>query len=287
MYGPQRWAVAVRRPDNRIGVLVKSARASGGVGLARVPVVRGIVVCWEAIVVGAQALVESAKVVGGEDQAPSRRSISRTGVMLTVAFALAVAVALFFVVPLVVTETILGLEPGTAFWLVEGGVRILVLLCYLAGLAVVPDLRRMMQYHAAEHMVIHAYERGLPIEPASAADQPRSHVRCGTGLLLGVMIVAIAAFAVVGDRPAWQLVVVRLLGLPVIAGVAYELMRLIAMAQDSVIGRLLALPGNALQLLTTRRPDADQLEVACVALRRLLGVDPAVADPGTRAEVLA
>jgi uncharacterized protein YqhQ len=287
MRGPERWVVAVRRPDNRIGVLVKSARVRGGRGLARVPVIRGIVVAWEALGVGAQSLAESAKVIGGEDEMPTRRSVSRVGVAITLAVALALAVALFFLVPLAVTQNLLGLEPGPTFWLVEGGVRIGVLILYLVGLSLIPDMRRLMQYHAAEHMVIHAYERGMPIEPQSAADQPRSHVRCGTGYLLVVMIVAILLFAAAGDRTTLETVGIRIVGLPLIAGVAYELMRLIAMAQDSILGRMLAWPGNLLQRLTTRTPDPEHLEVACVALRRLLGVDGAVADLRSRAEVLA
>lgn len=287
MRGPERWVIAVRRPDNRIGVLVKSGRVRGGRGAARIPLVRGIVVTWEALSAGARSLAESAKVISGEDELPARRSVSRTGTVLTVTVALAIAVALFFLVPLAVTRNLLDLEPGTTFWLVEGAIRVGVLILYLVGLSLIPEMRRLMQYHAAEHMVIHAYERGLPVEPQSAAGQPRSHVRCGTGFLLVVMVVAILLFAAAGDRTTWEAVGIRIVGLPVVAGVAYEVMRLIAMAQDSAIGRMLAGPGNLLQRLTTRSPDPDQIEVACVALRRLLGVDPGLADDRSRAEVLA
>ncbi len=287
MRGPDRWVLAVRRPDNRIGVMAQTAKTRSGRGLARIPLIRGIVIAWEALTLGVRALAESAKVVSGEDESPTRRSISRTAVAVTIMVAVTVAVALFFLIPLAVTRQVLDLHPGSTFSLVEGGVRVLVLVLYLLALAFVPDMRRMMQYHAAEHMVLHAYEAGLPIEPQSAATQPRHHVRCGTGLLLAIMIVAIVVFAAVGDRETWVLVASRIVGIPLIAGIAYETMRFIARAQDSIIGRALAGPGNLLQRLTTRAPQAEHLEVACVALRRLLGIDPAITDHASKAEVLA
>lgn len=287
MRGPERLTVAVRRPDNRIGVMMQSSRSRSGRGLARIPIIRGIIVTWEGLRLGVRALTESAKVVSGEDESPTRGSISRAGMGVTVIVALAVAVALFFLTPLLVTRQVLDLQPGTTFWLVEGGVRILVLVLYLLGLGLIPDMRRMMQYHAAEHMVIHAYEAGQPIDAQTAATHPRHHPRCGTALLLVIMIVAIIVFAAVGDRAAWVLVASRVAGLPLIAGVAYEIMRFIASAQDSVIGRALAAPGNLLQRLTTRTPTHEHLEVASVALRRLLGVDPSITDSASKAEVLA
>ena len=287
MRGPERLTVAVRRPDNRIGVMMQSSRSRSGRGLARIPILRGIIVTWEGLRLGVRALAESAKVVSGEDEAPTRGSISRAGMGVTIVVALAAAVALFFLVPLLVTRQLLDLQPGTTFWLVEGGVRILVLVLYLLALGLIPDMRRMMQYHAAEHMVIHAYEAGQPIDARTAATHPRHHARCGTGLLLAIMIIAIIVFAAIGDRDPWVLVASRVAGIPLIAGVAYEVMRLIASAQDSIIGRALAVPGYLLQRLTTRTPTADHLEVACVALRRLLGVDPSITDPASKAEVLA
>ena len=287
MRGPERLTVAVRRPDNRIGVMMQSSRSRSGRGLARIPILRGIIVTWEGLRLGVRALTESAKVVSGEDEAPTRGSISRAGMGVTIVVALAAAVALFFLVPLLVTRQLLDLQPGTTFWLVEGGVRILVLVLYLLALGLIPDMRRMMQYHAAEHMVIHAYEAGQPIDARTAATHPRHHARCGTGLLLAIMIIAIIVFAAIGDRDPWVLVASRVTGIPLIAGVAYEVMRLIASAQDSIIGRALAVPGYLLQRLTTRTPTADHLEVACVALRRLLGVDPSITDPASKAEVLA
>ena len=287
MRGPERLTVAVRRPDNRIGVMMQSSRSRSGRGLARIPILRGIIVTWEGLRLGVRALTESAKVVSGEDEAPTRGSISRAGMGVTIVVALAAAVALFFLVPLLVTRQLLDLQPGTTFWLVEGGVRILVLVLYLLALGLIPDMRRMMQYHAAEHMVIHAYEAGQPIDARTAATHPRHHARCGTGLLLAIMIIAIIVFAAIGDRDPWVLVASRVAGIPLIAGVAYEVMRLIASAQDSIIGRALAVPGYLLQRLTTRTPTADHLEVACVALRRLLGVDPSITDPASKAEVLA
>ncbi len=286
MRGPERWVVAVRRPDNRIGVMVQSAPTRSGRGLARLPFVRGVVVAWESLRVGLRALSASAKVVSEDDESPTKGAPARIGALLMVVVAVALAIGMFFVLPLVITRDLLDMQPGTEFWLVEGGLRIGMLLIYLWGLALVPDMRRMMQFHAAEHMVVHTYERGEPIEPSSAAGKPRHHVRCSTGLLLAVMIIAIIAFAAIGDREAWVLVATRVLGVPAIVGVAYELMRLIAAAQGSIIGRALALPGNLLQRLTTRRPDAEHLEVACVAMRRLLGVDGAVTDPKSRAEIL-
>lgn len=288
MRGPQRWTVAVRRPDNRIAVMVQSADAAAlHHALARVPIVRGIVVAWEALTLGIRALAESAKVVSGEDEAPSRGAVSRAGIGITIIVALAVAIALFFLVPLAITRSLLDVRTGASFWLLEGGIRAAVLIVYLWLLSFVPDMRRLMQYHAAEHMAIHAYESGARIEPASVATQPRHHMRCGTAFLLVVMVIAILVFAAVGDRTTWVLAVSRIVGIPLIAGLAYEVVRVTARHPTAVLSRLVALPGLALQRLTTRTPEHEHLEVACVALRRLIASDQSMTNTESKVEVLA
>lgn len=288
MRGPQGWAVAVRRPDNRIAVMLQAAPARAGRSAwARLPLVRGLVVAWESLSAGIRALAESAKVLAGEDQQPQRRSVARVALALTVVLAIAAAVALFFLLPLAATRMLVDDEGGRTFWLVEGGLRIVVLIAYVVLIGLIPDVRRMLQYHGAEHMAINAHEGGHSLEPAAVLEQPGRHPRCGTAFVLAVLIVAVAAFAIVGDRPTWQIVVSRVVGIPLIAALVYEIVRLVARAPRSLVGRLVGLPFALLQALTVRRPRPEQVEVACVALRRLLAVDHSIGDTNSRVEVLA
>ena len=189
----------------------------------------------------------------------------------TVVVALALAIVLFFLIPVGLTSLIKDqLGSSFLFWLIEGVVRTSIFLGYMLLLSRLRDLRRVFEYHGAEHKTISCFEAGLPLTPANAQRFSRLHPRCGTSFLLVVMIVAIFVFAPIG-LPAWYwLVATRILGVPVIAGVSFELIKFAGRNRSRRWVRAVMWPGLKLQLLTTREPDLDQLAVAIAALRAVL-----------------
>jgi uncharacterized protein YqhQ len=195
--------------------------------------------------------------------------------------ALAMAIVLFFLIPVGLTSLVKDqLGSSVLFWLVEGLVRTAIFLGYLLLLSRVKDLRRVFEYHGAEHKTISCFEAGLPLTPANATRFSRLHPRCGTSFLLVVMIVAIFVFAPLG-LPAWYwLVVTRILGVPVIAGISFELIKWAGRNRRRTWVRALMYPGMQLQRLTTREPDLAQLAVAIESLKAVLAVDGAAVSSG-------
>src|SRR3954470_20769851 len=221
--------------------------------------------------IGFKALEVSANAQAPEDQEP----ISKRAWVLTIVAALALAVGLFFVVPVVLTSLIKGWLGDSAllFWLVEGCVRTGIFLGYLALLSRQKDLRRLFQYHGAEHKVISAYEAGLELVPANVQRFSRLHPRCGTSFLLVVMVVAIFVFAPVGLPAWWVLVATRILGVPLIAGLSFEVIKWAGRNRSRGWVGGLMWPGLMLQKLTTREPDLDQLAVAITAMNAVLEME--------------
>src|SRR6266550_2517681 len=192
----------------------------------------------------------------------------------TVVVALAAAIVLFFLVPVGLTSLIKDqLGSSVLFWLVEGLVRTSIFLGYLLLLSRVRDLRRVFEYHGAEHKTISCFEAGLPLTPANATRFSRLHPRCGTSFLLIVMVVAIVVFAPLGT-PAWYILFPsRVVGIPLVAGLAFELIKLFGRKRDKRWAQILMWPGMQLQKLTTREPDLSQLAVAIAALEAVLAVE--------------
>ena len=286
MRGVRHWAVAVRTPDEDITVVEHpivpwAARHR----LLRLPLVRGVVALAESLVIGMKALAIAASKAAGEDE-DGDEALSRSAIGLTLAFSLAVAIALFFILPLFLTS-LLDIESGFAFWAVEGVIRVAIFLAYLWLISLMPDLRRVFQYHAAEHMAIHAYEAGEPVEAESAARFPQLHVRCGTAFLLIVMVISIFVFAAVGKPAFVWLVVSRIVGIPVVAGISYEVIRWAGRNAGKGYVKLVMTPGLWLQHLTTRRPEIEHLEVACVALNRVLDLEESPPAWAAEVEVMA
>ena len=189
----------------------------------------------------------------------------------TVVVALLLAIVLFFLVPVGLTSLIKGqLHSSVLFWVVEGIIRTTIFLGYMFLLSRIRDLRRVFEYHGAEHKTISCFEAGLPLTPVNAQRFSRLHPRCGTSFLLVVMIVAIFVFAPIG-LPAWYwLVLTRILGVPLIAGISFELIKFAGRNRSRRWVRAVMWPGLKLQLLTTREPDLDQLAVAIAALQAVL-----------------
>jgi len=270
MRGVRTWAVAVRTDD---GVQVQAFPLVAWTRrhpLLRRPVIRGVVALAESLAIGFRALGISADAQLGEDEAP----ISRGTWAGTVVAGLALAIGLFFVLPVTVTSLFRdALGSAALFWLVEGVLRTAIFVAYLALLSRLPDLRRVFQYHGAEHKVIGAYEAGEPLVPERAQAFSRLHPRCGTSFLLVVMIVAIFVFAPLG-LPDWHwLVLSRVLGVPLIAGLSFEVIKWAARHGRHPWVRALMWPGLQLQRLTTREPDREQLAVAVAALDAVLAAE--------------
>jgi len=289
MRGPSNWSVAVRKPDGDIAQVsqpIVSPMTRHWV--LRLPVIRGVIALGESLAIGFRALAISANYAAQEEGEDGEVTTELTRGQLIFAFAIAIgfAVLLFKVGPALLTNWI-GIEAGW-FVIVEGLIRVTVFVLYLALISLLPDLRRVFQYHAAEHKAINAYEAGEELEPARVQKFSLIHPRCGTAFLLWVMVIAIFVFAFFG-RPVWYwLIATRILLLPVIAGIAYELIRFAGKHTDNRILMTLLAPGLWLQRLTTREPTLDQLEVSIRALREVLEREGRSATPqAERVEVMA
>ena len=275
MRGVSTWAVAVRKPQGEVDVtsepLVSWAKRHR---LLRIPVIRGVVALAESLKIGFRALAISANAqIEGED-GDEPEPIGGFTWGLTIALSLVLAIGLFFVVPVGATSLIKDqLGSSVLFWLVEGVLRTAIFIGYLAAISRIRDLRRVFEYHGAEHKTISCYEAGDRLTPARAETYSRLHPRCGTSFLLVVMVVAIFVFAPLG-LPAWYwLLASRILGIPLIAGISYELIKLAGRHRRKRWVRAVMWPGLMLQNLTTREPDRDQLAVAIAALEAVLAVE--------------
>jgi uncharacterized protein YqhQ len=290
MRGPRHWVVAVRRPEGDIHVEEHEvAPWAAHRRWLRLPIIRGVVALAESLVIGMRALSISATEAAGDDEQTGEDNLSTSAVGLTLVVSLSLAIGLFFLLPLFITKTFFDFESGVAFWAVEGAIELVIFLGYLYALSFMPDLRRVFQFHAAEHMAIHAHEAREPVTAESAARFPRLHVRCGTAFLLILMVVAILVFGAVGKHSLWIMVLTRIVGVPLIAGVSYEVIRWAGKNREKGYVRAIMAPGMWLQKLTTRTPEIEHLEVACVALNRVIELEAVTPPPEwvTEVEVVA
>jgi len=278
MRGVSTWAVGVRKPEGEIDVqsfpLVSWTKRHR---VLRWPIIRGVVALVESLKIGFSALNLAANAQLEEDDEPISGGLW-AGTMLV---ALLFAVGLFFVVPVGLTSLFKDhLGSAFLFWVVEGALRTTIFLGYIALLSRVRDLRRVFEYHGAEHKTISCFEAGEPLTPENAQRYSRLHPRCGTSFLLIVMIVAIFVFAPLG-LPAWYLLVgSRILGVPLIAGLSFEVIKFAGRNRRRGWVQWLMWPGMQLQKLTTREPDLSQLAVAIAAMDAVLEVeDPRNAPP--------
>jgi uncharacterized protein YqhQ len=292
MRGVSNWAVAVRGPTE------EQSNGAGGPSAGeievstypltsalqrhrwlRLPIVRGVVALGESLMIGFRALEVSAnaQLPAGEAEGEGQgegEEIPRGVWAGTVVVALALAIVLFFLIPVGLTSLVKDqLGSSWLFWLVEGLVRTAIFLGYMLLLSRLRSMQTVFEYHGAEHKTISCFEAGLPLEPANAGRFSRLHPRCGTSFLLLVMIVAIFVFAPIG-LPAWYLLLItRVVGVPVIAGISFELIKFAGRNRSRPWVRALMWPGMKLQLLTTREPDHGQLAVAIAALRAILELE--------------
>jgi uncharacterized protein YqhQ len=288
MRGPRNWAVAVRKPDGEIAEVNRPIRSvMSRHWFFRLPVVRGIVALGESLAIGFRALAISANYAAQEEgeEGEVETELSRGALIFAFAIAIGFALMLFKVTPALITSW-LPIDTTGWFVIVEGLIRVTIFITYLLVISLLPDLRRVFQYHAAEHKVINAYEAGEELVPERVQRFSLIHPRCGTAFLLWVMVIAIFVFAFVG-RPTWYwLIASRILLLPVIAGLAYELIRFAGKHTGNRALMTLLAPGLWLQRLTTRQPSLDQLEVSIRALKEVLQLEDK-APTEQRVEVMA
>jgi uncharacterized protein YqhQ len=262
--------------------------------LLRLPIVRGVMALGESLAIGFRALAISANYAAQEEReegaegeaAEPDTELSRGALIFAFVIAIGFAIALFKVTPGLITE-LLPIKSGGWFVIVEGVIRVTLFVAYLAVISLLPDLRRVFQYHAAEHKAINAYEAGEELTPETVQRYSLIHPRCGTAFLLWVMVLGVFVFAFFG-RPHWYwLIAERILLLPVIAGLAYELIRYAGKHQGNRALMTLLAPGLWLQRLTTREPSLDQLEVSIRALREVLDLEERRSPDAAPIEVMA
>lgn len=289
MRGVSTWAVAVRKPDGEIDVKTEPIVAWATRNrILRLPVIRGVVALGESLKIGFRALGISAnaQLEGEVDEEGNPAEPEEIGGWmwgLTIAFSLLLAVGLFFVIPVGLTSLFKDqLGSSLLFWLVEGILRTAIFIGYIVAISMLSDLRRVYEYHGAEHKTISCFEAGDDLTPERAKTYSRLHPRCGTSFLLIVMILAIFVFAPIGLPEWYWLLASRIIGIPLIAGLSYEVIKWMGGHRHNSTIRALMWPGLMLQNLTTREPDLEQLEVAIASLNSVLELEqPGAADPRT------
>lgn len=286
MRSPKAYAVAVRRPDGEIVYLAEQLPAwTATHRLLRLPVLRGVATLFQSLGLGIKALnfssenaFPAADAVGAELARPAEKK-SGTGVAiwLSIALALALGIGLFFLLPLGLTELVKRYYPalggGVLYNLVDGLLRGVIFLGYIAAINLAPDIRRLFRYHGAEHKVVHAFESRGPMDVATVQRFTTLHPRCGTSFLLFVMVISILVFSFIpGTVPAWGKALLRLVLLPLVAGLSYEIIRFSARHRNPLTTALIA-PGLLLQKMTTAPPDDDMVRVALAAFERAAALE--------------
>ena len=282
--GVRHYSLAVRRPDGDIFCTTEpvSSRLSGR--MRRFPFLRGVLILAETLWLGMKSLQRSAVIAAEEPNADGdgndndgSSAVSNWTMALTMAIALALGIGIFLVLPLLAVRLI---EPFIGSLLVsnliEGGIRLVILVGYVAGISLMRDIRRVYAYHGAEHMAVHTYEAGQPLTVENVRQHPTPHPRCGTAFLITVAIVSVVAFAILdallGTELYWR-ILSRIVPIPVVAAVSYEIIRFAGAHRGAWFGKLLSAPGLWLQLITTRQPDAEQIEVAIAAMQAAVAAD--------------
>jgi uncharacterized protein YqhQ len=289
MRSPSNWSLAVRKPDGEIAEVNRPIRSvMARHWFFRLPIIRGMIALGESLAIGFRALAISANYAAQEegDDGEVQTELSRGALIFAFAIAIGFAIMLFKVTPALIT-TWLPFDTTGSFVIVEGLIRVSLFIAYLLVISLLPDLRRVFQYHAAEHKVINAYEAGEELVPEKVQRFSLIHPRCGTAFLLWVMVIAIFVFAFLGRPPLHWLIASRILLLPVIAGIAYELIRFAGKHTGNRYLMAVLAPGLWLQRLTTREPSLDQLEVSISALKDVLRLEGRITPEERKVEVMA
>lgn len=278
MRGKTHVAVAVRQPDGEISVDVRPVNSiSDRYPILKKPFLRGVVSLVESLVMGMKALAYSAQVSGDEDEKLDSKEMA-----LTIAVSAGLAILLFIVIPTwsmrfltVITQDHMALN------LAEGVLRMAIFLAYIAAISSMNDIQRVFQYHGAEHKTIYTYEAGLPLKVENVRPFSTLHPRCGTNFLMIVMLISMFIFTFLGWPSLLERIASRIILMPVIAGVSYELIRYAGAHTDNPLVRIAITPGLLLQKLTTRQPDDSQIEVAIASLKAVVPPEDLAQEPET------
>ncbi len=265
MRGQKTLVTAVRHPRGEVvtDIQILSPMYSGAA--RRMPFVRGVIVMIESLVLGIKSLMFSANVSLEEEE----EKVSGGMIWLILILALGMVVGLFFILPLLLTR-LLHIQSSILFNLVDGLIRVAFFVIYLRLMGLMKDLKRVFAYHGAEHKTVNAYEAGVPLQVDSVRRYSTAHVRCGTSFLFAVVIISVLVFALAGLHATWLMILSRIVLVPVIAGISYEIIYFAGRHSDNVIARIVSRPGLWLQSLTTREPDDSQIEVAIAALNKVI-----------------
>jgi len=270
MRGRETVVIVVRRPSGGLVIDTQSLSTIYTGWMRNAPLIRGIIVLIETLALGIKSLLYSANVSLEEEE----EKISGGMVWALVAVSLVFAVALFFMAPLFLTKLFDPyITSSLVFNLIDGAIRVAIFIAYLKLIILVPDIKRVFAYHGAEHKAVNAYESGVPLEVETVREYDTAHMRCGTSFLFAVLIIAIIVFALIGRPTLWLMVLSRVLLIPVIAALGYEVTQFGARHNKNVFVRAVLAPGLWLQTMTTREPDDSQLEVAVSALKKAVEAD--------------
>ena len=276
--GRSHFSLAVRRQDGTIERRQEPLNPLYNGPLRRIPLTRGVLTLLETLILGIKTLQISADLAAADPQQnkPDGQNIPGWILASTLAFSLIFGIGLFFLLPIGIVrllEPIIG--AGLLSETIEGALRLTILIAYITAIGLMPDIRRVYAYHGAEHMTVHAHEAGLPLNIPNVRRFGTPHPRCGTAFLLTVIVVSIAVFIAFSllDLSWWWRIASRILLLPAIAALSYEIIRFSGRHQTAIIGKTLAAPGLWLQRLTTRQPDDAQIEVAIQAMQTALAAD--------------
>ena len=268
--GRKAMVTAVRRPNGGMAMDVQPLSPIYTGRMRRTPLIRGIIVLIEAMALGIRSLLYSANVSLEEE----KEEISGKTAWAMIAVALVLAIVLFLIIPLFLTRLINPyIGSSLVFHLIEGFIRIIIFIAYLKLVGLIPDIKRVFTYHGAEHKVVNAYEDGVPMEVEAVRKYNTAHVRCGTSFLFAVLIIAIVVFSLVGRPSLWLMVLSRILLIPVIAALGYEVIYFGANHIKNALVRAVLAPGLWLQTLTTKEPEDSQIEVALSAIKKVVEID--------------
>lgn len=270
MRGRKVVVTAVRRPGGGLAMDIKPLPSLYTSWMRRTPMIRGIVVLIEAMVLGIKSLLYSANIAIEEEE----EEIPAKAIWGMVASALVLVIVLFFIAPLFLTKLANPYIPNSlVFHIIEGVIRLAIFIAYLKVISLLPDIKRVFAYHGAEHKTVNAYESDVPLEVEAVREYGTAHVRCGTSFLFAVLIIAIIVFAFIGRQTLWLMVLSRVVLIPVIAAIGYEVTYFGARHVKNILVRAMLSPGLLLQSMTTREPDDSQLEVAISALKKVVEID--------------
>jgi uncharacterized protein YqhQ len=270
MRGKSSVAMAVRSPDNEIITHQEKLTGIYTSKISKIPFLRGLIVLWDSLGLGMRYLTLSANVQTGEEE-----KLEGPALYLTLATSIAIAIGLFFLLPALISG-LLARYTSINSWvsnLIEGGLRLVLLIAYLFGIGNLPEVKRVFMYHGAEHKTINAFEDGADLTPQSVAPYSVEHARCGTSFILSLVLLSILIFSIFGPMPLHWRLLSRLLMIPVLSGIAYEYIRFLSKYLNTSWGQFLAKPNLALQKMTTREPTLEMIEVSITAFNLMKSME--------------